>query len=133
MSKVDNAIGYFNQNLNCAQAVLTAYCEDLGLDKDTAQKLACGFGAGMGRLQETCGAVTGAYMVLSLKYGTDKEITYKKIREFSQKFKERNKTTNCKELLNIDMVTGDKIIAKERVRLICPKMVKDAAEILEEL
>ena len=69
MSKVDEAIECFYSGYSCSQAVLSAYCEDLGLDKETAMKISCGFGAGMARLGATCGAVTGAYIAIGLKYG----------------------------------------------------------------
>ena len=132
-NKVNEAVGYFNEGFNCAQAVVSAYCEQFGLDKDTALKLACGFGGGMGRLGEVCGAVSGAYILFGLKYGDDKEKTYSLIQEFEKKFKERNKTTICRELLNVDLRTGEKKYAGKRVKEICHVMVKDAAEIVEEL
>ena len=53
--------------MNCAQAVLSAFCGELGLDKTTALKVTLAFGAGMGRTGGTCGSVTGAYMVLGLR------------------------------------------------------------------
>ena len=65
-SKVNDAVACFNNGFNCAQAIFTAYCDELGLDEETALKIACGFGAGMGRLQETCGAVSGAYLAIGL-------------------------------------------------------------------
>ena len=139
-SKVDDAVDCFNNGFNCAQAVLSAYCEEFGLDKNTALKLSCGFGAGMGRLQETCGAVSGAYILIGLMHGKcsreddeAKEKTYALVREFSKRFTERNKTCNCREILGIDFINGDKQIARERVQKLCPKMVKDAAEIIEEI
>ena len=137
-SKVSEAVACFNDGFNCSQAIFSTYCEDFGLDKKTALKIACGFGAGMGRLQETCGAVTGAYLLIGLKYGKcikadepAKEKTYALVREFTKLFEERNKTTNCRELLGVDLITGDKQMASERVKAICPKMVQDAAEIIE--
>jgi C_GCAxxG_C_C family probable redox protein len=94
----------------------------------------------MGRLQETCGAVLGAYLLIGLKHGkytkddeAAKETTYAMVREFTQLFKAKNKTTNCMDLLGVDLITGDKQIAIERVRTICPKMVRDAAQILESM
>ena len=57
-SKVNEAVDCFNNGFNCSQAILSTYCEQFGLDKITALKLSCGLGAGMGRLGETCGAVT---------------------------------------------------------------------------
>lgn len=139
-SKVNEAVACFSNGFNCAQAILSTYCDELGLDETTALKIACGFGAGMGRLQETCGAVSGAYLLIGLKYGmyrkednAAKEKTYAMVQEFAQLFEAKNKTTSCKELLGVDLINGDRQIATERVKAICPKMVQDAAEILESL
>ena len=139
-SKVGEAVSCFGNGFNCSQAIFATYCEDFGLDKSTALKIACGLGAGMGRLQETCGAVSGAYLLIGLKHGrhskdgaSAKEKTYALVREFSELFKERNKTTSCRELLGVDLTTGDARVAAERVETICPKVVRDAAEIIEQL
>ena len=127
-----DAAAYFNDGFNCAQAILSAYCTEFGLDQKTALKIACGLGAGMGRRQETCGAVSGAYLVIGLKYGT-KEKTYAMVREFARRFEERNKSTNCRALLGVDLISGDKRVAAERVKQVCPQVVRDAAEILETI
>ncbi len=81
---------------NCAQSVLGVFCEDLGLDKETAMKLASGFGAGMARKQEVCGAVTGAIMAVGLKHGqareddkAAKEAAYRLSRELMDRFQAR--------------------------------------------
>jgi C_GCAxxG_C_C family probable redox protein len=139
-SRVQEAVSCFDEGFNCSQAILATYCEELGMDKKTALKVACGLGAGMGRLQETCGAVSGAYLLIGLKYGkyskddeSAKEKTYALIQEFAKLFEERNKTTNCREILGIDLIHSDKQIAVERVRALCPKMVQDAAEIIEQI
>jgi len=139
-NRVDEAVSCFHEGFNCAQAILSTYCEEFGMDKQTALKISCGLGVGMGRLQETCGAVSGAYLLIGLKYGTfskengqTKEKTYALVREFAKLFEERNKTTNCREILDIDIIHGDKQVARERVNAICPKMVQDAAEIIEEI
>ena len=65
----DKAVACFKEGFNCSQAVLSSFDDDFGLDKDMALKLAAGFGGGMGRMAQTCGAVTGAYMVIGLKHG----------------------------------------------------------------
>lgn len=139
-SKISEAVACFNNGFNCSQAILSTYCEKFGLDKNTAMRIACGLGAGMGRLQETCGAVSGAYLLIGLKYGmfqkednSAKEKTYAMVREFSKMFEERNHTTNCCELLGINLTDEDRQIATERVKKICPKMIQDAAEIVEKL
>jgi len=130
---MDKALAYFNRGFNCSQAILSAYSPRYGLSTELAQKIACGFGAGMGRLGETCGAVTGAYMLISLIHGDDRERTYELVREFSKRFIERNGSTECRTLLNVDLMTGDMEFASKQVQNICPNLVKDAAEILEEL
>ena len=65
----DIALEKFLAGYNCAQAVLFSFCDDLGFDKDAALRLACGFGAGMARKQEVCGAVTGGILAIGLKHG----------------------------------------------------------------
>ena len=57
-NKVNEAAACFASGFNCAQALVSTYCGELGFDKKAALQIACGFGAGMGRLQETCGAAT---------------------------------------------------------------------------
>ena len=141
MSKANEAVECHNKGYNCSQSVFSTYSNQLGLeDKETALKVSCGLGGGMGRLGETCGAVTGAYLLIGLKYGkvaqddnNAKEVTYATVQEFAKKFIERNGSTNCKELLGVDLLTGDKSVISERVRQVCPKMIKDAAEIIEEM
>jgi C_GCAxxG_C_C family probable redox protein len=142
MSKVEQAV-CFKEGFNCSQAICSAYGQDYDLDAKTALKVACGLGAGMGRMGAICGAVTGAYMVIGLKYGQSdildlaaKEKTYKLVREFSEKFKSRNGSIVCKELLGIDLSTVEGMkAAKERNihGTCCQRFVKDAAEILEEI
>lgn len=139
-SKADQTVACFHNGFNCAQAVLSTYCEEFGMDKKTALQIACGLGAGMGRLQETCGAVSGAYLLIGLKYGkflqeddAAKEKTYALVRQFAQLFEERNQFTSCRALLRADLIHGDKQAAAERVNIVCPKMIRDAAEIVERL
>jgi len=143
VNKVQQAVNCFKEGFNCSQAICSAYGQEYGLDQKTALKVACGFGAGMGRMGGICGAVTGAYMVIGLKYGQSdildlsaKEKTYKLVREFSEKFKSRNGSIVCKELLKIDLGTVEGMkAAKERNihGTCCRQYVKDAAEIIEEI
>ena len=143
MNKVERAVSCFNDGFSCSQAVLSTYGEQFGLDRETALKVAGAFGGGMGHMGETCGAVTGALMVTGLKYGQtrveDKEPkkkTYRLVKEFAEKFKVRNGSINCTELLGCDLSTPEGMQrAKERglFTTVCPKFVQDAAEILEEL
>jgi len=105
-------------------------------------KLASGFAGGM-RLAQTCGAVTGAFMVLGLKHAgpncdqrDQREDVYAAIRKFTLRFHERNHTVVCKDLLGCDISTPEgsrQATAQGLCRTICPKLVQDAAEILEEM
>lgn len=107
MTKTELAVTKFTEGYNCAQSVLFAFCDDRGLDKDKAFKIACGFGAGMGRKQKVCGAVTGGIMVIGTKYGrgvndakSATETTYTKTRELMDRFAERHGSVVCRSLLN---------------------------------
>jgi C_GCAxxG_C_C family probable redox protein len=139
----EEAITSFKAGLNCAQAVLTAYSEKLKFDNDLALTVSCGFGGGMGRLQETCGAVTGSYMVLGIyncvrfsENNDRKEQTYSMIQKFSGKFKQINGSTNCMSLLKSDLKTEEgQRYAKENnlFETICEKCISDSIRIVEEL
>ena len=142
-SRADKAVACFREGFACSQAVLSSFAGDFGLDKDMALKLASGFGGGMGRMAQTCGAVTGAYMVIGMKHGATtaqdkaaKEHTYLVIREFNERFKARNQSLICKDLLNCDISTPagfEEAKQKGLLTTICPKMVRDAVEVLEEM
>jgi C_GCAxxG_C_C family probable redox protein len=126
--QVETAVEKFNMGLNCSQAVLSSYCEQLGLDCQTGIKIATGFGGGM-RMGETCGAVTGAFMVLSLKYGNTaiedtqaKEKTYEKIIEFTKRFRSRVGSATCRELLGCDISTPEG--RKQKIRWHLPLFVR---------
>ncbi len=133
----------FEQGYNCAQSTLAVFASDLGMDKNTAYKVASGFGAGLGYRGEMCGAVVGAYMVIGVKYGFTqpseqgkKDLTYSLIAIFLDEFKKRNGSVYCKELINYDTGDPDQLMeAREKkvFREICPKFVRDSAEILEKI
>lgn len=143
MSKVENAVNCFNSGFNCAQAVFSTYSEQLGMDEITALKTSCPFGGGMACLGETCGAVTGAYLLIGLKYGKylpddneAKEKSYALVRRFNDKFCEIYGSVKCKELLKYDINNPEdleKIKELDLWHTLCPIYVKSASEIIEEL
>ena len=143
MNRSEKAVELFASGQNCAQAVLVAFSEGTALDPALAAKLAGGFGGGMGRMAGTCGAVTGAFLVLGLHRGSvsaddkaGKENTYRLVREFAVRFQARNGSIACRDLLGCDIgtTTGlETAKAKGVFRTICPKLVRDAAEVLEEM
>jgi C_GCAxxG_C_C family probable redox protein len=142
MSNADKAAAMFKEGFSCSQAVLAAYCERFGLDKEQAYKISTGFGGGM-HLDQACGAVTGAIMVIGLKYGRTraddieaKMNTAKKLVEFAEKFKARHGSIACTELIgcNISTLEGYQEAKKRDLfKQVCPKYVISAAEILDEM
>ena len=107
---------------NCAQAILCTYADRVGIDEETARNIANSFGAGMGNMEGTCGALVGSGLVLGLA-NKDKVKSMKQMRQIMTKFQERNGATQCKLLKGI----GTKVVPRE-----CPDCVADAAEFLEE-
>jgi len=143
MSRIEKAVSSFKGDFNCAQSILSTYGIQYGLNRDTALKLATGFGGGMARFGRTCGVVSAAFMVIGLKYGMGingdtevKEKTYQLIREFSDQFQGIHGTVICKELLGCDINTpeGKNYYSQnELFEKKCLQYVKNAAEILEEM
>jgi C_GCAxxG_C_C family probable redox protein len=141
MSKVEKAVALFNQGFSCSQAVFTTYSEELGLDRTTSLRVSQAFGGGMAHLGEACGAVTGAFMLIGLKYGRiraedldAKERTYALMRTFAEKFKARHGSIQCPCLLGLDLGTEEGMrLAKEKnlFQTHCVKYVQNAAEIIE--
>lgn len=143
MTKSDVALASFNQGITCSSAVFSAFSEELGLDDKTAKKIGCGFGAGISRTGNICGAVSGAIMVIGLKYGKAEqgddgatEKTRALIRRFIQEFIKKNGSVNCTELLGFNLNNQDEYEAAGREKLFrtkCPELVRDAAVILEKI
>ncbi len=142
-NKSDLAVQCFSNGFNCAQSVFSSFCEELDLDKETALKISGAFGGGMGLTGEACGAVTGAYMVIGLKYGKSKsddnaakEKTYALVQEFSKRFKAEFGSVNCTELLKYDIGNEDEMrkAAEEGLfKSLCPRLVVRATELVEEI
>ena len=129
--------------INCAQSVMSVFAEQMGLDLDTAVRVAMAFGGGMGRGGNTCGAVTGAYMVLGLAQTMSPdnpretiEKTYELVRRFNERFIERHGSLLCRELLGCDLSQPggmEEARKKDFFANLCPNFVHDAVEIVEEL
>ncbi len=139
MSAVNEAIELHRQGFSCSQAVFAAYCERLGLDKVLGLKLSCGLGGGLGRLGGRCGAVTGACLLIGLKYGMAepgdtgaKNKTYEVVREFVARFEERQKSSVCSELTGVELLIADQS-ALDRIKPVCDKAIRDAVEIVGEM
>lgn len=129
----------FKAGYNCSQAILGAFCEEYGMDFETAMKMSVSFGGGMGRMREVCGTVSGMFMVLGLAYwkkDSDKSSHYKRVQELAEEFKKKNGSIICKELLKgIESSTSP--VASERTEQYykkrpCVELVGDAADILDK-
>jgi len=141
-SKKEVAVEHFQSGFNCAQSVVAAFCEKYHMDKETALKTTSGFGAGF-RSGEVCGAVSGAVMVIGLKYGQTigedkptKDFCNQKTLEFTTAFEAKNKTIVCRELLGFDKSQKEefeKAKAQNIFKETCAKIIESSVEILEEL
>lgn len=130
-SRIEEAMEKKNKGYNCAQAVACTYCDLVGLDEKIIFKMTEGLGLGMGNMEGTCGAVSGACILAGMTKSTanlekpdSKALTMKLSKEIMEQFKERNGAVICKDLKGID--TG-------KVLRSCPDCVKDACEFVEKL
>ena len=104
--RVDRAKALFLEGYNCSQSIVGAFCEDVGLDFETAIKISSSFGGGMGRLREVCGTVTGIFMLIGLKYGytspkdmAKKSAHYKLVQDVAARVRADWGAIVCRELL----------------------------------
>lgn len=142
MDKGEQAKQYFTDGYNCAQAVACAFTEKTGLSLSQSAKLVAGFGGGMGRLREVCGAFSGIVFVLSAIDGNDapslekKAALYREIQALAERFTEENGSLVCRELLGL-RVKADSPEPAERTEQYyktrpCQEIVASAARILEK-
>lgn len=140
MKKSQIAIENF-KTLNCAQSVLLSFATELKLDDMVALKIASGFGGGMA-MAETCGAVTGAYMVLGLKVQTEgktiqeiKAESKTAVKKFNELFIAKHGSLKCKKLLGVDISAPEGAAEANEKKLfdtVCVELVASASEILQE-
>lgn len=145
MSKSEEAKTLFHSGANCAQAIVGTFHKECGIDYDTAMRLSSGFGGGMARLREVCGAVSGMFMVASLKYGytdlSDKKLKdkhYELIQRLAERFKSETGSIVCRELLGLSDKQSDVPVSEARTseyyqKRPCAEMVALAASIVDEM
>lgn len=142
MNKQKKALELFSNNFNCSQAVFTAFAPDFGIDEELALKLGTSFGGGA-RNGDICGAVSGALLVIGLKYGhyissdiQQKSHAYAIAVEYTKRFREANKSIVCRDLLGYDLTKPEEMACIKEKGLfgtVCPEMIKSAVEILEDI
>ena len=136
----------FFKGYNCAQSVFCAFTDVTGSDIDTSARMASSFGAGLGRLRETCGVVSAAALVLGIVKGYDdpanyqaKKDHYALVREYADRFRAENASINCRELLTLAGLNpesgGEPEQRSEEFyrKRPCPQLVYNAALILDEM
>ena len=130
-TRVEETIARHDKGFNCAQAVACTYCDLVGVDEETMFRMTEALGLGMGGMQGTCGAVSGACVLAGMKRSTgnleapnSKAESYKLSREITQKFLEKNGSLTCKDLKGVE--TG-------KVLHSCPDCIRDAAAIAEQV
>ncbi|MBE6757420.1 MAG: C_GCAxxG_C_C family protein [Ruminococcaceae bacterium] len=124
----------FEQGYNCAQAVAGAFADEMGLPLETVVRMVSGFGGGMGRLREVCGAFSGAVFVMSVLYGYDdaaaneeKMRLYADIQGLAASFRKQNGSLICRELLE----TRASAATASGHNPLCGDMVESAAALTE--
>ena len=143
MEKHEISASEFALGFSCSQAVVRAFAADLGLDPDTAARAAAAFGGGVGRTGRMCGAVSGALMVIGLRYGSAdpvnkgaKESTYAIARRFLEEFEARFGSVDCPGLLGVHIGSPEGMQQARDLGLFktrCPEYVQGAARILTEM
>lgn len=128
LSRVEEVIEKHNEGYNCAQAVACVYCEEFNISEQEAFRAMSSFGLGMGSMG-TCGAVSAMVYLSGLKVcdglmgdSTTKASCYKIAKTMTNKFVEKNQSTECKVIKGVD--TG-KILCS------CDDCMKDCASIVE--
>lgn len=131
MTKKELAIAYHDKGYNCAQAVVCAFSEELGVPEEVLFKAAEGFGLGMGCMKGTCGAISGAVMAAGFKNSTanfdgpkSKMDTYKLSKEILEAFEKKNGSSICKDLKGVD--TG--VVLRS-----CPGCIEDATDLVSKV
>ena len=133
----------FERGYNCAQSVAGAFAAEMGMPQTTVFRLVSGFGGGMGRLREVCGAVTGMFFVLSALYGyedpqadEEKKALYNRVQTLAQAFAEENGSIVCRELLGLkgkkQEPTPEKRTDAYYAKRPCSRLVEQAADLLQD-
>jgi len=142
MERSDQAVNIFNRGYNCAQSVVMAHADLLDMKEDQLKSYPAGFGAGMGKVQTVCGAVSGAVMVIGgVIYDDDnraasKEKIYETVNEFIKYFRERFCSLECIDLTGMDISTPEGVRKASEAGVFsdkCENYIREACRLLEEI
>jgi C_GCAxxG_C_C family probable redox protein len=136
LSKAKEAKEQFEKGFSCAPAVFSTYSGQFCLEEELALKIACGFGAGIGRMGKTCGAVTGAVMVIGLKHGQldvadekSRQETHRLVKKLIDEFTALHDSTECRELIGYDLSDSSSLESARKSGVFknkCPGFVYDS-------
>ena len=142
-SRSKRARALFEAGANCAQAVAGAFADVVGMEETELFKLASGFGGGVGRMREVCGAVSGMVIIYNILHGNSdisdkdaKDAHYAKIQSIAKKFEAETGSIICRTLLNLDKDAATPPQSENRTEKYyqqrpCADLVEIAAKILE--
>lgn len=142
MGHKEKAMALFREGYNCTQAVVGAFCEELGMDFETAMRCAQSFGGGFARMREVCGAVSGMALCVGFSHGSadpkdkaQKARQYEIVRGLMESYRAQNGSYICRELLGLEGAEASPV-PEERTpqyykKRPCAELVGCAAEILE--
>ena len=137
-TKSEIAVELFKSGLNCSQSVAAAFADEINMDEDDIKRLTIGFGGGVGRLREVCGAVSGMTFIISALYGDEgRASVYKRVQTVADEFKSATGSIVCRELLGIDADSETQPIPEKRTdeyykKRPCAELVGISAKILED-
>ena len=141
--RINKAVENFYEGFNCSQSVVAAFADMYGFTHEQALHMAASFGAGIGRMRLTCGAVCGMFMLAGLekcavegKARASKSANYAWVQRLAEEFQRRNGSITCRELLNLRKVERS-AVAEERTAAYyakrpCARMIESAARIWVE-
>jgi len=143
MNRSEIASEYMKKGYNCAQSIIKAYANEVGMKEEDAVRMASSLGGGVGRNGQICGAVSGAALIIGMKFGTTdptnfqaKEEAYNKTNELLEKFSAENKSVLCKELIPYDMKNPEDLKKAREAGVFtkqCPLYVSSAGRIMESI
>lgn len=139
----DAAYAWFLKGYNCSQSVVAAFAPQLGLTEEMALRLSAGFGAGIGRMREVCGAFCGVVTVLSMVYADpadpkDKSRMYALVQQAAEQYRSRNGGGSivCRELLGLKQAEGSPVASPRTGEYYrkrpCPQLIRLAGDLMEE-
>ncbi len=136
---IEKALSRFDEGYACSQSVLLAFSEEFNLDERTAKLISANFGGGMGRLREKCGALTGGFMVLGLKYGNvepkdldTKLASYQKVRILNKQMLNIYESADCADILK-KHATVQEITDRKHHKIICREIVGNVSGMVYDL